>query len=94
MHKTSSVEVTAADELFVNLDGTILPTDGAAWQIEVCGIHQADDRYWVQLNLVGPECYSLTLRTSDLSAGAIRDQVAGCLPELSRTVLANRVAVV
>ena len=94
MQTTLDVEVTSADELFVNLDGAILPTESGNWQIEVCGIHEADHRYWVQLNLVGPDCYSMTLRADALSANSIRRQIAGCLHGLVSPVLASRAATV
>jgi hypothetical protein len=41
------------DELFAQLDGRDANVLGNLWHIEVCGIHQAIGRRWVQLSVNG-----------------------------------------
>ena len=76
---SSAGAVTAADELFVNLDRSIVSTDDACWQIEVCGIHEIQDQWWLQLNLIGRERHMVTVRTDTASVASIREQLADWL---------------
>ena len=76
---TASHEITAADELFVNLDRAILTTDRGSWSIEVCGVHQLNSHYWLQLSLIGPDPHSVTLRTESLDLASIRRQLTDWL---------------
>jgi len=65
-------EVTPADELFVNLDGTLLQHDGHRWSVEICGIHASGDRYWIQVNLCADECCGVTVSADRLEASNVR----------------------
>jgi hypothetical protein len=75
--RTSAVDasVTAADELFVNLDGSILKVRDSSWRVDICGVHSVEQRHWVQVHLVGPEEYGVTVTTERLSARRIREQL-------------------
>ncbi len=74
-------EVTAADELFVNLDGTVLHQDDDRWTIEVCGIHSADSRHWVQVNLVSDEMCGVTVCADRLEASRVRSMLLDWLTQ-------------
>jgi hypothetical protein len=71
----SSNGVTAADELFFNLDGRILSTTEDQWRLEVCGVHTSGSQHWVQLNVHGMAGCGLTLRTDTLDAGDLLRRV-------------------
>lgn len=68
--------VTDADELFVNLDGSVFETPNGRWSVEVCGIHSYDARNWVQLCLRSDTSYGLTVRVEQLSASQVRSAVS------------------
>lgn len=67
--------VTAADELFLMLDGMLVTGRDESWRVEICGIHTGRDRHWIQVNLIGAESYGVTIATDQLSADAIRQQL-------------------
>ena len=71
--------VTAADELFFNLDGRIVSTTEDAWRLEVCGVHSSGTQHWVQLNVHGAIGCGLTLRTENLDAGQLMSRVGAWL---------------
>jgi hypothetical protein len=75
--------ITPADELFLNLDGTIVNDSLQSWRIEVCGIHSHDSRNWVQLKLCGIDSFGVTLFADCLEACPIRRILAAWLPHLS-----------
>ena len=75
--------VTPADELFLNLDGTLVNSSLQSWRIEVCGIHSDESRNWVQLNLCGRDSYGVTLCADHLDPAPIRRMLADWLPRLS-----------
>ena len=75
----SAVGVTAADELFFNLDGRIVSTTDDAWRLEVCGVHSSGTQHWVQLNVHGTIGCGLTLRTENLDAGQLISRVGAWL---------------
>lgn len=72
--------VTAADELFVNLDGSVVRSSGRQWRVEVCGIHSYGSQNWVQLNLCGHDNYGLTLCADRLEASRILGLLRAWLP--------------
>jgi hypothetical protein len=74
-----AVGVTAADELFFNLDGRIVSTTEDAWRLEVCGVHSSGTQHWVQLNVHGAIGCGLTLRTENLDAGQLISRVGAWL---------------
>jgi hypothetical protein len=76
--------VTDADELFVNLDGSIVETPNGKWSIEVCGIHSQADRNWVQLCLRSDTSLGLTVSVEHLSAVQVRSAVSRWLSSASR----------
>ena len=85
--------VTAADELFFNLDGRILSTTDDEWRVEVCGVHTSGIEHWVQLHVHGTrecgltiptEC-SLTLRTERLDARGLLRRVDAWLGLAAKT---------
>ncbi len=86
--RTSAIDavVTPADELFVNLDGSILKVGGSSWRVEVCGIHTTDQQSWVQVHLVGADEYGVTVATSDLSARTVRGLLLDWLATASARV--------
>jgi hypothetical protein len=73
-------EVSALDELFFSLDGTTVAREIDEWRIEVSGIHFGAGGRWVQLNLCGDVTYSVTVKIDTVDAGAIRENLAACLP--------------
>jgi hypothetical protein len=73
-------EVSALDELFFSLDGSTVAGEADEWRIEVSGIHFGADGRWLQLNLCGDVTYSVTLKIDTVDAGAIRQNLAACLP--------------
>jgi hypothetical protein len=76
--------VSASDELFFALEGETVEAQGDYWSIEVCGIHSAGSRHWVQLQLRGPSVQGITIRVSMLDAHqvvtVIREWLEGLLP--------------
>ena len=75
--KTSAFEptITKADELFVNIDGSVLRVGEFSWRVDVCGIFSSGVRNWIQVHVVGHDEYGVTLATNDLSACGIRDRL-------------------
>lgn len=84
-------EVTSADELFVNLDGAVLENDGQRWTVEVCGIHSAGQRHWIQVTLNADDCCGVTVSTDRLAAANIRSVLADWLKSSSHLYDAARV---
>jgi hypothetical protein len=74
--RTTATTVTDADELFVNLDGSVFETPSGRWSVEICGIHSYDARNWVQLCLRSDRSYGLTVSVDDLSAAQVRSAVS------------------
>ena len=74
-HATATT-VPDADELFVNLDGSVLDTPTGRWCVEICGIHSYDARNWVQLCLRSDRSYGVTVSVDDLSAAQVRSAVS------------------
>ena len=74
-------EITRGDELFAALDGHILATDEARWELRVAGVHEAENDLWAQLIVSGPRQYAATFRTDgnpvDLLA-SVADWLADC----------------
>jgi hypothetical protein len=77
--------VTAADELFFNLDGRIVSTTDDEWRLEVCGVHTSGTQHWVQLNVHGVPGCGLTLRTESLDAGDLLRRVDAWLSLVTKT---------
>ena len=77
--------VTAADELFFNLDGRIFSTAHDEWRLEVCGVHTSGTQHWVQLNVHGARECGLTLRTESLDAGQLLRRVDAWLGLAAKT---------
>lgn len=77
--------VTAADELFFNLDGRIFSTADDEWRLEVCGIHTAGAQHWVQLNVHGIPGCGLTLETESLDAAPLLRRVDAWLRLVTKT---------
>jgi len=77
--------VTAADELFFNLDGRILHTTEDEWRLEVCGVHTSGTHHWVQLNVHGALGCGLTLRTDTLDTADVLRRVDEWLSLAART---------
>jgi hypothetical protein len=77
--------VTAADELFFNLDGRILSTTDDEWRLEVCGVHTSGTEHWVQLHVHGTRECGLTLRTESLDAGDLLRRVDAWLGLAAKT---------
>jgi hypothetical protein len=73
-------EVSPLDELFFSLDGTTVASEADEWRIEVSGIHFGSGGRWLQLNLCGDVTYSVTVKIDTVDAGAIRENLAACLP--------------
>jgi hypothetical protein len=73
---TTASTVTDADELFVNLDGSVFDTPNGRWSVEICGIHSCDARNWVQLCLRSDASYGLTVSVDQLSAAHVRSAVS------------------
>jgi hypothetical protein len=71
----STAGITAADELFFNLDGRILSTTEDKWRLEVCGVHTSGTQHWVQLNVHGVVGCGITLCTETLDAGDLLRRV-------------------
>jgi hypothetical protein len=78
-------EVSALDELFFSLDGTTVAAEADEWRIEVSGIHFGAAGRWLQLNLCGDVTYSVTVKIDTVDAGAIRQNLAACLPSDTHT---------
>jgi hypothetical protein len=76
--------VTDADELFVNLDGSVVETPNGQWSVEVCGIHSHAARNWVQLCLRSDTSYGLTVSVDQLSAAQVRSAVSRWLSSAGR----------
>ena len=76
--------VTASDELFFALEGQTVEARGDRWLIEVCGIHSAGSRHWVQVQLQGPMVPGMTIRVPRLDAHhvvtVIQEWLEGLLP--------------
>lgn len=74
-------EITRGDELFAALDGHILATDEARWEVRVAGVHEAETDLWAQLIVSGPRNYAATFRTDgnpvDLLA-SVSDWLVDC----------------
>jgi len=81
----SAPGVTAADELFFNLDGRILSTTDDQWRLEVCGVHTSGTQHWVQLNVHGLVGCGLTLQTETLDARDLLRRVDAWLNLAVRT---------
>ena len=77
--------VTAADELFFNLDGRIFSTTDDEWRLEVCGIHTAGTQHWVQLNVHGALGCGITLRTESLDAAPLLRRIDAWLSLVTKT---------
>ena len=71
----SEAGVTAADELFFNLDGWILSTAEDKWRLEVCGVHTSGSQHWVQFTGHGLIQCGLTLRTETLDVADLLSRV-------------------
>ena len=82
--RSVATTVTDADELFVNLDGSVVETPTGSWSVEVCGIHSYDERNWVQLCLRSDTSYGLTVSVDQLSAAHVRSAVSRWLSSASR----------
>ena len=74
-----SESVSLADELFFSLDGQQLVVADAQWRVEVCGVHSTDTEHWVQLNLSGPLQTALTIRSRNLDASSVLNEVSRCI---------------
>lgn len=87
--RTSAIEaaVTPADELFVNLDGSVLKVRESSWRVDVCGIHCSERSHWIQVHLVGKDEFGVTLATDDLSASGVRDQLIEWLATAAPTAV-------
>ena len=70
-----AVGVTAADELFFNLDGRIFSTTDDAWRWKL-RVHSSGSQHW-QRYLV--RSAGLTLRTENLDAGQLAGRVGAWL---------------
>jgi hypothetical protein len=77
--------VTAADELFFNLDGRILPSSEDQWRLEVCGVYSSGTQHWVQVNVQGVPGCGITLRTDTLDATDLLRRVDAWLSLAIRT---------
>jgi hypothetical protein len=77
--------VTAADELFFNLDGRILSTREDEWRLEVCGVYTSGSEHWVQLHVHGTRECGLTLRTESLDARQLLRRVDAWLGLAAKT---------
>jgi hypothetical protein len=75
--KTSALQpaITKADELFVNIDGSVLRVGESWWRVDVCGIFSSGIRNWIQVHVVGYDEYGVTLATNDLSPCGVRDRL-------------------
>jgi hypothetical protein len=82
--RAAATTVTDADELFVNLDGSVFETPQGRWSVEVCGIHSDDDGNWVQLCLRSDTSYGLTVSVDQLSAVQVRSAVSRWLSSAPR----------
>ena len=82
--RSNATSVTDADELFVNLDGSVVDSPNGKWSLEVCGIHSHDDRNWVQLRLRSDTSFGLTVSVNHLSAAQVRSAVSRWLSSGSR----------
>jgi len=82
--RSVATTVTDADELFVNLDGSIVDTPNGKWSVEVCGIHSQHDRNWIQLCLHADTSFGLTVSVDHLSAAHVRSAVSRWLSSASR----------
>jgi hypothetical protein len=86
--------VSASDELFFALEGQAVNAGGDCWLIEVCGIHSADSRHWVQVQLRGPIVQGMTIRVPRLDAQqvvtVIRDWLEGLLPSALESAVTAR----
>jgi hypothetical protein len=81
---TTATSVSDADELFVNLDGSMVETPNGRWSVEICGIHSSDARSWVQLCLRSDTSYGLTVTVDQLSAAQVRSAVSRWLSSRRR----------
>jgi hypothetical protein len=54
--------ITPMDQMFQWLDGRDLAAGGSKWRIEVYGVREDHAHRWIQLALVGPRHYALTLK--------------------------------
>jgi hypothetical protein len=76
------LEITRGDELFAALDGHILATHEAQWELRVAGVHEADNTWWAQLIVSGPRQHAATFRTESTSAvdllASVQDWLADC----------------
>ena len=75
--KASALEpaITKADELFVNIDGSVLRVGESSWRVDICGIFSSGLRNWIQVHVVGHDEYGVTLATNDLSPCGVRDRL-------------------
>jgi hypothetical protein len=78
---TSLSELSRADELFAALDGHILATADAQWELRVTGIHEELSCMWAQLMLSGPRQYAGTFRTDSANPSELLASVSSWLVE-------------
>jgi len=86
--------ITASDELFFALEGQTVEARGDCWLIEVCGIHSAGSRHWVQVQLRGPLVQGMTICVPRLDAHqvatVIREWLEGLLPSALESAVTAR----
>ena len=82
---TGLSELTRGDELFAALDGHILATPDARWELRVAGIHEEHSRMWAQLIISGPRQYAGTFRTDSANPTEVLSSVSDWLAECETT---------
>jgi len=78
-------ELTRGDELFAALDGHILATPDARWELRVAGIHEEHSSMWAQLIISGPRQYAATFRTDSANPSEVLASVSDWLAECETT---------
>jgi hypothetical protein len=82
---TGLLELTRGDELFAALDGHILATPDARWELRVAGIHEEHSYMWTQLIISGPRQYAATFRTDSANPSEVLASVSDWLAECETT---------
>lgn len=82
---TGLSELTRGDELFAALDGHILATPDAQWELRVAGIHEELFCMWAQLIISGPRQYAGTFRTGSANPSELLASVSDWLAECETT---------
>jgi hypothetical protein len=74
-----SFDITPADEWFAAMDGQTVRCRNFDWQVQVFGIHNSGNRWWLQVGFEGPVHMSGTFEAAQERPRAVLDALVDWL---------------